>query len=61
MKQRKDYSPQKPASTEKGRSNRSIQELTNLINHSIGKNPHKAAKVIETWVKDIAKPVKKAS
>jgi len=61
MKQRKEYTAPKPASPEKNRSNKSIQELTELINHSIGKNPHKAAKVIETWVKDIAKPVKKAS
>ena len=64
MKQRKDY-PKASATvaetTPKKGSNRSIQELTSLIQESIGKNPHKAAKVIETWVKDVAKPSKKAS
>jgi hypothetical protein len=64
MKQRKEF--QKPDSNTgqaaaKKVPNRSIQELTDLIQNSIGKDPRKAAKVIETWVKDVAKPNKKAS
>lgn len=64
MKQRKEF--QKTASTPaqsgaKKVPNRSIQELTDLIQKSIGQDPGKAAKVIETWVKDVAKPNKKAS
>jgi hypothetical protein len=55
MKQRKEFPAKKKEST------KTVQELTDLIHQSIGKNPHKAAKVIETWVKDIAKPNKKAS
>jgi hypothetical protein len=65
MKQRKEF--QKPAeaakdtASNKQRSSKSVQELTQLIHQSIGKDPSKAAKVIELWVKDIAKPNKKAS
>jgi len=55
MKQRKEFPEKKKEST------KTIQELTELIQQSIGKNPHKAAKVIENWVKDVAKPSKKAS
>jgi hypothetical protein len=68
MKQRKVF----PKATEtagsdgskdesKNFSRKSVHELTELIQQSIGKNPQKAAKVIEIWVKDIAKPGKKAS
>jgi hypothetical protein len=68
MKQRKEF-PKSPVSAgsegkkeeAKNFSRKSIQELTELIQQSIGKNPQKAAKVIESWVKDIAKPGKKAS
>jgi len=68
MKQRKEFakSPAAPESNgkkeeSKNFSRKSIHELTELIQQSIGKNPQKAAKVIESWVKDIAKPGKKAS
>jgi hypothetical protein len=65
MKPRKDLEKPTPtthsSAPEKRSSNKSIQELTEQINHIIGKNPEKAAKVIENWVKDPAKPKKKAS
>jgi hypothetical protein len=65
MKQRKEF--QKPSQStgdsgqKKQPSSKSVQELTEQIHQSIGKNPAKAAKVIELWVKDVAKPNKKAS
>lgn len=68
MKQRKEFQKNPAATGSDGKkdesknfSKKSIHELTELIQQSIGKNPQKAAKVIETWVKDIAKPGKKAS
>jgi hypothetical protein len=65
MKQRKEFQKTAPqaedSASKKQRSSKSLQELTELIHQSIGKNPSKAAKVIELWVKDVAKPNKKAS
>ena len=61
MKQRKEF--EKPASepTKKPESKKTIQELTEQINHIIGKDPKKAARAVETWVNDSRKPQKKAS
>jgi len=58
MKQRKEFEKQTPKKTE---TNKTVQELTDQINHIIGKNPQKAAQVVEFWVKDTQKPQKKAS
>ena len=58
MKQRKEFekpAPKKPAPT------KTVQELTEQITHIVGKDPHKAAKALEFWVKDTQKPLKKAS
>ena len=61
MKQRKEFekdatqAPKKPAST------KTVQELTEQINHIVGKDPKKAARAVEFWLKDTAKPQKKAS
>ncbi len=57
MKQRKEF--EKPA-PKKPESKKSIQELTEQIAHIIGKNPSKATRAIEAWVKD-PKSQKKAS
>ena len=50
MKQRKEF---KRAET--------VQELTAKITNIIGKDPKKATKVVQFWIRDDQKPVKKAS
>lgn len=61
MKQRKEFEKPAPQSAKKPESKKTIQELTDQINHIIGKNPEKAAKAVEFWVKDSSKTQKKAS
>jgi hypothetical protein len=58
MKQRKEYQKPEPKKQESGKT---IKELTDQINHIVGKDPKKAAKAIEFWVQDTQKPQKKAS
>lgn len=58
MKQRKEF--EKPA-PQRPEPKKTVQELTEQITHIVGKNPQKAAKAIESWVKNAEKGQKKAS
>lgn len=61
MKQRKEFEKPAPQAPKKPESTKTVSELTNQINHIIGKDPKKAAKALEFWINDNSKPQKKAS
>jgi hypothetical protein len=61
MKQRKEFEKPTAEPVKKPESKKTIQELTEQINHIIGKDPKKAARAVENWVSDTRKPQKKAS
>lgn len=48
-------------SVKKVQASGNVQELTEQIRQIIGKNPEKAAKAIEGWVKDLGKSNKKVA
>lgn len=58
MKQRKEFERPAPKPAE---PKKTVQELTEQITQIIGKNPEKAARAIEAWVKNAEKGQKKAS
>jgi len=58
VKQRKDYQIPQPKRPE---SQKSVRELAEQITQIVGKDPKKAARAIEFWVKDSSKTRKKAA